>query len=36
VRSIDRERHRLEIESWIENASGKRVLEGTCEAGLLR
>jgi acyl dehydratase len=36
VRSIDRERHRLEIESWIENASGERVLEGTCEAGLLR
>lgn len=36
VRSIDRDRHRLEIDSWIENASGERVIEGTCEAGLLR
>jgi 3-hydroxybutyryl-CoA dehydratase len=36
VRSIDRARHRLEIDSWIENASGQRVVEGTCEAGLLR
>jgi len=36
VRSIDRARHRLEIESWIENESGERVIEGTCEAGLLR
>ena len=36
VRSVDRQRHRLEIESWIENASGERVLDGMCEAGLLR
>ena len=36
VRSIDRERHRLVIEAWIENASGERVIEGDCEAGLLR
>jgi 3-hydroxybutyryl-CoA dehydratase len=36
VRAIDRERHRLTIDSWIENAAGERVIEGTCEAGLLR
>ena len=36
VRSIDRDRHRLEIDAWIENARGERVIEGTCEAGLLR
>jgi 3-hydroxybutyryl-CoA dehydratase len=36
VRSVDRERHRLEIDAWIENESGQRVIEGTCEAGLLR
>jgi len=36
VRSIDRERHLLKIESWIENANGERVLDGVCEAGLLR
>ena len=36
VRSIDRARHRLEIDSWIENEAGERVLEGVCEAGLLR
>ncbi|HEY7113764.1 MAG TPA: MaoC family dehydratase [Thermoanaerobaculia bacterium] len=35
VRSIDRQRHRLEIDAWIENAAGERILEGTCEAGLL-
>jgi 3-hydroxybutyryl-CoA dehydratase len=35
VRSVDRQRHRLEIESWIENANGERVLDGMCEAGLL-
>ena len=35
VRSVDRRRHRLEIESWIENANGERVLDGMCEAGLL-
>jgi 3-hydroxybutyryl-CoA dehydratase len=36
VRSVDRARHRLEIDAWIENEAGERVLEGTCEAGLLR
>jgi len=36
VRSIDRAKHRLTIDSWIENGAGKRVLEGTCEAGLLK
>jgi 3-hydroxybutyryl-CoA dehydratase len=36
VRAVDRERHRLDIEAWIENAAGERVIEGKCEAGLLR
>ena len=36
VRSIDRAKHRLEIDAWIENAEGERVIEGVCEAGLLR
>jgi acyl dehydratase len=36
VRSIDRAKHRLEIDAWIENVSGEHVIEGTCEAGLLR
>ena len=36
VRSIDRAKRRLAIESWIENAAGERVLDGMCEAGLLR
>jgi acyl dehydratase len=36
VRSVDRARHRLEIDAWIENETGDRVIEGTCEAGLLR
>lgn len=36
VRSIDRAKHRLKIDAWIENEAGKRVIEGTCEAGLLR
>jgi len=36
VRSIDRAKHRMEIDSWIENEAGQRVIEGTCEAGLLR
>jgi 3-hydroxybutyryl-CoA dehydratase len=36
VRAIDREKHRLTIDAWIENADGKRVIEGMCEAGLLR
>jgi len=36
VRSIDRAKHRLEIDAWIENQSGERVIEGICEVGLLR
>ena len=36
VRAIDLQRHLLRIDSWIENAAGERVLDGTCEAGLLR
>jgi acyl dehydratase len=36
VRSVDRAKHRLVIDSWIENAAGERVIEGVCEAGLLR
>jgi 3-hydroxybutyryl-CoA dehydratase len=36
VRSVDRDRHRLEIDSWIENADGERVVEGNCEVGFLR
>ncbi len=36
VRSVDRARHRLEIDTWIENEAGQRVIEGVCEAGLLR
>ena len=36
VRAIDRAKHRLTIDAWIENADGKRVIEGVCEAGLLR
>jgi 3-hydroxybutyryl-CoA dehydratase len=36
VRSIDHERHRLEIDAWIENQAGEKVIEGVCEAGLLR
>lgn len=36
IRAVDREKHRLTIDSWIENASGERVVEGVCEAGLLR
>lgn len=36
VRSIDRARHRLDIDAWIENAAGEHVIEGKCEAGLLR
>lgn len=36
VRSIDRGRHRLEIDAWIENQAGEKVIEGLCEAGLLR
>jgi acyl dehydratase len=36
VRAIDRAKHRLEIDAWIENEAGQRVIEGMCEAGLLR
>lgn len=36
VRSVDGARHRLEIDAWIENEAGDHVIEGTCEAGLLR
>ena len=36
VRSIDRAKRRLTIDSWIENEAGQRVIEGECEAGLLR
>src|SRR6185295_7455280 len=36
VRSVDRAKHRLTIDSWIENEAGERVIEGACEAGLLR
>jgi len=36
VRSVDRARHRLQIDAWIENEAGECLLEGTCEAGLLR
>jgi RimJ/RimL family protein N-acetyltransferase/acyl dehydratase len=35
IRTVDRDKHRLTIDSWIENASGQRVVEGVCEAGLL-
>ena len=36
VRSVDREKHRLEFDAWIENEAGERVLEGVSESGLLR
>jgi acyl dehydratase len=36
VRSVDRVKHRLVIDAWIENEAGERVIEGVCEAGLLR
>jgi len=36
VRSVDRAKHRLVIDAWIENEAGERVIEGMCEAGLLR
>jgi len=36
VRSVDRLKRRLEIDAWIENEAGEHVIEGTCEAGLLR
>lgn len=36
IRAIDREKHRLVIDAWIENEAGERVVEGVCEAGVLR
>ena len=36
VRAVDRVKHRLDIEAWIENAARERVIEGRCEAGLLK
>jgi len=36
LRTVDRARHRLEIDAWIQNEAGERVIEGICEAGLLR
>ncbi|MEK6373923.1 MAG: MaoC family dehydratase [Acidobacteriota bacterium] len=36
VRAIDRAKHRMTIDAWIENGVGERVVEGVCEAGLLR
>jgi 3-hydroxybutyryl-CoA dehydratase len=36
IRAVDRAKHRMEIDAWIENEAGERVIEGTCEAGLLR
>ena len=36
VREIDSAKHRLTIDAWIENGAGERVIEGVCEAGLLR
>lgn len=36
ISAIDRAKHRLLIDAWIENAAGEHVIEGACEAGLLR
>lgn len=36
VRSVDRAKHRLIIDAWIENEAEERVIEGVCEVGLLR
>ena len=36
VRAVDRGKHHLTIDAWIENGVGERVVEGVCEAGLLR
>jgi len=36
VQAIDRTRHRMTIDSWIENGAGERVVEGVGEVGLLR
>jgi len=35
VRAVDRAKHRLTIDAWIESEVGERVVEGVCEAGLL-
>ncbi len=36
VRTVDRAKHRLTIDAWIENGVGERVVEGVAEVGLLR
>ncbi len=36
ITSIDREDERIEIESWIDNQHGERVIEGKTSASLLR
>lgn len=36
VRAIDRAKHRMTIDAWIENGAGERVVEGVAEVGLLR
>ena len=36
IRSVDEAKHRLEIDAWIENETGEHVIDGMCEAGLLR
>jgi 3-hydroxybutyryl-CoA dehydratase len=36
IRNVDRAKHRLTIDAWIENVAGERVVEGVCEAGLLK
>jgi len=36
VRFVDRAKHRLVIDAWIENETEERVIEGVCEVGLLR
>src|ERR1043166_7495307 len=35
IRTVDRAKHRLTIDAWIETSRGERVVEGVCEAGLL-
>ena len=35
VRDVDRAKHRLTIDAWIENEAGERVVEGTAEVGFL-
>ncbi|KAA3630038.1 MAG: enoyl-CoA hydratase [Proteobacteria bacterium] len=36
ITAIDREAERIEMESWIDNQRGERVIEGTTVASLLR